>query len=289
MTRLAPSSARRVLITTSTAVALVFLVSATDAGERGSQPPNMVIILVDDLGQDDIGRNVVPDSPMRFGRIPFERRQIEDRFERPRLGNTDGLAFGTRGFQHTPHIALLFEQGIVLRQYLTHTLCSPSRAGLLTGRHYTRVGSGPRTGGTLHLDVANIARDLQSNGYATAAFGKWHNSYPNFPAEGNGVVVTGCNNTDPRNEQFENCKGIPWGAGVNAYGFDEWQGFYGGGADYFDRMSGWHNDIDWWTDRSYTPGVTGHTPLPMSRCRCCAPTSKTWHPGSSVHGRGCAG
>jgi len=259
MAFLTPSLARRVLGTTAAVLSLPFLASATDAGERGSQPPNVVIILVDDLGQGDIGRKDTPESPIRFGRIPFERRSIEDRADRPSLQNIDDIAFGVSGFQHTPHITRLYERGIVLRQYLTHTLCSPSRAGLLTGRHYTRVGSGPQTGGTLHLDVANIARDLQSNGYATAAFGKWHNSYPNFPAEGNGVMVTGRDNTDPHNEQFENFNRIPWGTGVNAYGFDEWQGFYGGGADYFDRMSSWHNDIDWWTNQSYTPKVTGHT------------------------------
>jgi len=147
----------------------------------------------------------------------------------------------------------------VLSQYLTHTVCSPSRAGLLTGRHYTRVGSGPQIGGTLRLDVTNVASDLQSNGYATAAFGKWHNGYPNFPADGNGAVVPGRGQTDPGNDKFENYKGIPWGPGVNAYGFDEWQGFYGGATDYFDRWSPWHNDIDWWTNRRYTPSIAGHT------------------------------
>ncbi len=147
----------------------------------------------------------------------------------------------------------------MLSQYLTHTVCSPSRAGLLTGRHYTRVGSGPQVGGTLRLDVTNVASDLQSNGYATAAFGKWHNGYPNFPADGNGAVVPGRGQTDPGNDRFENYKGIPWGPGVNAYGFDEWQGFYSGATDYFDRWSPWHNDIDWWTNRRYTPSIAGHT------------------------------
>ena len=247
------------LCTTLAIVALFFIASGIEAGDRETRPPNVVVILVDDLGRADIGPPVTSTSDSPFNRAHIRTRQ----FDYPphelvsgsaRLGNSEAV-----GFQHTPHIERLFEQGIVLSQYLTHTVCSPSRAGLLTGRHYTRVGSGPQIGGTLRLDVTNVASELQSNGYATAAFGKWHNGYPNFPADGNGAVVPGRGQADPGNDRFENYKGIPWGPGVNAYGFDEWQGFYSGATDYFDRWSPWHNDIDWWTNRRYTPSVAGHT------------------------------
>ena len=46
-------------------------------------------------------------------------------------------------------------------------------------------------------------------------------------------------------------KGIDWGEGVNAYGFDHWMGYYGGGGDYFTKYSNWHKDINWWVDRKY--------------------------------------
>lgn len=240
-------------------VALFLIASGADAGNGETRPPNVVVILVDDLGRADIGSPLESNSGVQFDPYRNGKPEAIKPFDVSVFQHVHRRDFGDRNFRHTPHIERLFEQGIVLHQYLTHTKCSPSRAGLLTGRHYTRVGSGPEVGGTLHLDVANVARDLQSSGYATAAFGKWHNGYPNFPADGNGAVVTGRSNTDPGNDRFENYKGIPWGPGVNAYGFDEWQGFYGGATDYFSRWSSWDNDTNWWTGQRYTPHITGHT------------------------------
>ena len=240
-------------------LALLLAASGADAENDETRPPNVVVILVDDLGRGDIGPPTTSISETLAHRHRVRRQQIDFPLHESDLGVARRDDPEMVGFQTTPNIERLFEQGIVLDQYLTHTLCSPSRAGLLTGRHYTRVGSGPEVGGTLHLDVANVARDLQSSGYATAAFGKWHNGYPNFPADGNGAVVSNRDQTDPGNDLFENYKGIPWGPGVNAYGFDEWQGFYGGATDYFNRMSKWDNDTNGWTDQRYTPHITGHT------------------------------
>jgi len=248
-----------IAVCTALSVVTLLVGSSADAGNNETRPPNVVVILVDDLGRADIGSPPSSISEWRAGLHRVRKQPIDFPPPEPgrRVVRLDDAAMV--GFRYTPHIERLFEQGIVLDQYLTHTLCSPSRAGLLTGRHYTRVGSGPRTEGTLRIDVPNVARDLQSNGYETAAFGKWHNGYPNFPADGNGAMVSGRDQTDPGNDLFENYKGIPWGPGVNAYGFDEWQGFYGGATDYFNRMSRWHSDISWWTDNHYTPKVTGHT------------------------------
>lgn len=231
----------------------LLVASSAESGSRETRPPNVVVILVDDLGRADIGPPSTPYTEPLVRRPRVRRQQTEYPYQESDLRAVRRDASESSGFQTTPHIERLFEQGIVLHQYLTHTLCSPSRAGLLTGRHYTRVGSGTQVNGTLHLDVANVARDLQSSGYATAAFGKWHNGYPNFPADGNGAVVSGRDQTDPENDRFENYKEISWGPGVNDYGFDEWQGFYGGATDYFNRMSKWDNDTNWWTDQRYTP------------------------------------
>jgi arylsulfatase A-like enzyme len=235
-------------------VVLCFFTSAAGAGGQASRPPNVVVILVDDLGLADLSRRSLemrfPLQPRHFSRVIRSSRPIDLRFTGYEHDGFVPPVSGETGIRHTPHVDSLLERGIELTQYLTHARCSPSRAGLLTGRHYTRVGSGPEVGGTLQLHVSNLASDLQVEGYATGAFGKWHNGYPNFPADGNGVVVPSRNDTDPHNDQFENFKGIPWGPGVNAYGFDEWQGFYGGATDYFDRMSWWDNDINWWTDRA---------------------------------------
>jgi arylsulfatase A len=173
-------------------------------------------------------------------------------------------------FRYTPNMDRIFTEGIEFKNYMTHCVCSPSRAGLLTGKHYANVGAGPMTGGTLPNNIQNIAKDFRAAGYKTGAFGKWHNGMPNFPAEGNGARVD--YNKESKwndlhqektlnltNNIFENHKGWKWGQGVNAYGFDRFVGYYNGGGDLFDRYVDWHHDIDWWHDRSYRADEKGYT------------------------------
>ncbi len=173
-------------------------------------------------------------------------------------------------FRHTPNIDRIFEHGVRLENYMTHCVCSPSRAGLLTGKHYATVSAGPATGGTLPNDIRNIAKDFRAAGYRTGAFGKWHNGMPNFPADGNGQAfdynkdrvwneLHRQHTCDLTNGIFDNHKGWEWGDGVNAYGFDRWVGYYNGGGDLFDRYVNWHHDIDWWHDRRYVPDEKGYT------------------------------
>ena len=201
-----------------------------------SVKPNVVVFYADDFGWGDMRRH-----------------------------NTNA-----QHFRYTPNLDRLFSQGVELANYMTHAVCSPSRAGLLTGKHYAAVGAGPRTGGTLPNDICNMAKDFQAAGYKTGAFGKWHNGMPNFPAGGNGARVDfdtqGRWNAlheektlDLTNNIFENHKGWKWGQGVNAYGFDRWVGYYNGGGDFFDRYVGWHHDVDWWHDRHYRGNETGYT------------------------------
>ena len=67
-------------------------------------------------------------------------------------------------------------------------MCSPTRASLLTGRNHHRVGNGQIAelandwdgySGHIPKSSATVAEVLKDYGYATAAFGKWHNT----PAE----------------------------------------------------------------------------------------------------------
>ncbi|GAA1412158.1 arylsulfatase [Kitasatospora putterlickiae] len=107
--------------------------------------PNIVVVLVDDLGYSDI-------SP--FGaEIPT-----------PAL---DGLA----------------ERGVKLANYHTMPLCSPARAALLTGLNPHRVGYSfvanadpgfPGYGMEIADDIPTLAQLLHDAGYATYAVGKWH-------------------------------------------------------------------------------------------------------------------
>ena len=114
---------------------------------RGKRPPNVVLILADDLGY------------------------------------ADTRLYGSKAIP-TPHIDALGAGGVKFTDaYVTASSCSPSRAGLITGRYQQRYGFEFNTSGgaithRLHrgLDPAAItlADVMQSAGYATAAIGKWH-------------------------------------------------------------------------------------------------------------------
>jgi arylsulfatase A-like enzyme len=95
----------------------------------------------------------------------------------------DDLGWGELGCQGnsqipTPHIDAIARDGVRFTNgYVAATYCSPSRAGLMTGRYPTRFGHefnsvANRTG--LRLDQVTLAERLRSLGYATACVGKWH-------------------------------------------------------------------------------------------------------------------
>lgn len=109
--------------------------------------PNVLIILIDDAGFG------VPDT---FG-----------------------------GFAHTPTLSRLRDEGISYNRFHTTSICSPTRAALLTGRNHQRVGSGTIAEravdwdgytGVIPKTSATIAEILKNYGYKTSAFGKWHNT-----------------------------------------------------------------------------------------------------------------
>ena len=95
----------------------------------------------------------------------------------------DDLGWGETGVQGnkdipTPHIDSIAKNGVRFVQgYVAATYCSPSRAGLMTGRYPTRFGhefnATARHSG-LSLQETTIAARLKSLGYATACVGKWH-------------------------------------------------------------------------------------------------------------------
>lgn len=100
---------------------------------------------------------------------------------------SDDVGYGEFGFQGnreipTPHIDSLARNGVRFTQgYVSGPYCSPTRAGLLTGRYQTRFGhefngGGPAGGGRfgLPLEEKTIADRFKALGYATAAIGKWH-------------------------------------------------------------------------------------------------------------------
>lgn len=120
---------------------LVAVAGLLSSSLRLSARPNVVIFFADDLGWGELGCQGNPQIP-------------------------------------TPHIDAIARDGVRFTNgYVAATYCSPSRAGLLTGRYPTRFGHefnsvANRTG--LRLDQVTIADRLRALGYATACVGKWH-------------------------------------------------------------------------------------------------------------------
>ena len=76
----------------------------------------------------------------------------------------------------TPTIKKLAAEGVTFTRFYANMVCAPTRAGLMTGRHYLRTGLyNTRFGGdTLGPNETTIAQVLQKAGYKTGLFGKWH-------------------------------------------------------------------------------------------------------------------
>lgn len=201
----------------STWVALVALGSGAVALADVASRPNVVVFLSDDAGWGDFSRN----------------------------GNTS---------VSTPRIDSLARDGVTLDRFYVCPVCAPTRAEFLTGRYYPRTGvRGVSTGQErMNLDEKTVADAFRAAGYATGAFGKWHN-------------------------------GSQWPYHPNARGFEEYYGHTAGHwGEYFDppldhngqpvRAEGYIVDVC--TDRAlafieqhrarsffcYVPFTTPHTP-----------------------------
>ncbi len=96
-------------------------------------------------------------------------------------GTLDAACYGSTDL-HTPNIDRIAADGVRFTQAYAHTVCCPSRAALLTGRHPQRSGINSWTQGNMNgadgvnmaLDEVTIAEALKAAGYRTGLFGKWH-------------------------------------------------------------------------------------------------------------------
>lgn len=102
------------------------------------------------------------------------------------LGYGDLSCYGAKDVQ-TPNINLLAQNGIrFTRAYANSTVCSPSRAAILTGNYPDLVGvpgvireKPTNNWGNLINDIATLPLELKKQKYHTALIGKWHLGYQN--------------------------------------------------------------------------------------------------------------
>lgn len=114
-----------------------------DAGTLDS-PPNVLVVLLDDIGVEQIASWGLGDDPA-----------------------------------HTPVLDALAGEGVRFENAYTQPVCSPTRAAILAGRfpHQTGIGSQVKnheSGWSLSPEERTLAEALRDRGYASTAVGKWH-------------------------------------------------------------------------------------------------------------------
>jgi arylsulfatase A len=153
----------------SVVIILLFAVSFIESAcasksKPETEKPNIIVIFTDDQGYQDLG------------------------------------SYGSPGIK-TPRLDQLAREGMRFTDfYVASSVCSPSRAALLTGCYPQRVGVRgvffPDGEGGLNPEHVTIAEVLDSAGYATAAVGKWHlGDLPEYL---------------PTNQGFDSYYGIPY-------------------------------------------------------------------------------
>jgi len=114
-----------------------FLALACSVFANARSQPNIVFIIADDLGWADVAFHG---------------------------GNTP-----------TPNLDQLLTEGIELKQHYVAPVCSPTRAGFLTGRYWSRFGiTTPINNQGLPFETVTVAKALRGAGYSTGLIGKWH-------------------------------------------------------------------------------------------------------------------
>lgn len=179
---------------------LLLIASALTA--RAAEPPkrpNIVLVMADDQGWGDTGYNGHPEL-------------------------------------RTPNLDALAQSGLRFNRFYTaHFNCSPTRGSVMTGRHPDRYGTFS-PGAPIRAQELTVARVLQSAGYATGHFGKWHLNGKNGDkntTDGNGRAILASDPLSPGRMGFDE-----WVSADNFFDLDPVLGrngvpekFHGDGSD----------------------------------------------------------
>ncbi len=184
---------------------LLLLLPTASNADAAAKKPNLIVIMVDDMGYAGVS------------------------------------CFGNPYFK-TPEIDRLAAEGMRFTDFHSSgTVCSPTRAGLLTGRYQQRAGieavihpvsDHPEHRKGLKRSEITFAEVLKDAGYTTGLIGKWHQGYPQ--------------NSDEYHPQN--------------HGFDEFIGYHSGNIDFVSHV-GDHYQHDWWHGRMETNEVGYSTHL----------------------------
>ena len=173
----------------------------------------------------------IPPPPPEFGGVINEKASDSKAWWAPRvvppkgapnvlLIMTDDQGFGAPstfgGVIPTPAMDRIAKAGLRYTNFHSTSLCSPTRAALITGRNHHSVGSGvvgeiatgfPGYDSTIPIDKGTIGTILKANGYATSWFGKDHNT-----------------------PSYQSSQAGPFEQWPNGMGFEYFYGFVGGDA-----------------------------------------------------------
>ncbi len=159
-----------------------------------AQTPNVVVILADDMGWNDIS--------LHGSKTP------------------------------TPHMDRLAASGVELKNLVVNSVCSPTRASFYTGCDAVRNGFGGEVGDRMNPSFRTIAQTFKAAGYQTGVFGKWHNGKP-----------------DSKD---------PWAVSPMKAGFDSFEGFYGGGTDFFSQVVKENGTRNWYVNEKQSSAQPGY-------------------------------
>ena len=135
---------KKTFITLNLLLSTVLLISAQNKTTADASKPNIILILVDDMGYSDLG------------------------------------SYGSE--IKTPNLDKLASEGLRLREFYNNSICAPTRASLLTGQYQHKAGMGffdinlglPAYQGYLNKESLTLGEVFRSGGYSTLLSGKWH-------------------------------------------------------------------------------------------------------------------